>query len=47
MGFLTKVRKRLSGTPRAALLIATMLTAVVFYVGIKTGGFSIPINRLP
>lgn len=47
MGVLTKVRKRLSGTPRAALLIATMLTAVVFYVGIKTGGFSIPINRLP
>lgn len=47
MGIVSKVRRRLSETPRAALLIVTMLLAVGFYIGIKSGGFSIPMNRLP
>lgn len=47
VGIVTKVKKRIVDTPRIALLVITLFLALLFYIGIKTGGAGFPINRLP
>ncbi len=39
--------KRRAKSPPAVWLLITLLVAEAFYVGIKTGGFDFPIDRLP
>ena len=36
-----------AGTPPSVWLLVTLLIAELFYAGIKTGGFTMPIDRLP
>lgn len=47
VGIVTRVKRRISTTPRVALLVITLFLALLFYVGIRTGGAGFPINRLP
>ena len=43
----TKLATRVKATPTAVWLLVTLVIAELFFVGIKTGGFDIPIQRLP
>lgn len=42
-----EVSSRVGRIPAAVWLILTILTIVVFYVGIRTGGFNMPLERIP
>ena len=47
MGAGKEPAKQTSGTPTAVWLLVTLVIAELFFAGIKTGGFDIPIQRLP
>ncbi len=46
-GIVTRIKRRIADTPRVALLVMTLFLALLFYIGIRTGGAGFPINRLP